>query len=45
MGNRYRLCVLEYLNGRVRNMMMTSITSGFGVLGENNGRKVIDFSA
>ena len=44
VGNRYRLCMLEYLNGWIRDRLREPLTIGFEVPGENdNGRRVNDF--
>ena len=43
IGNGYRLFVLGVLNGVIGDMVRVGITGAFGVPGENNGRRVIDF--
>ena len=45
-GNGYRLCILGDLNGWIRDVTRTGITSGFGVPGENdNARRGVEFFA
>ena len=45
VGNGYRLCILEDLNGWIGDRMTRDgITSAFGVPGENyNGERVVEF--
>ena len=44
VGNEYRLCILQYLNGWIGESSTTGITGAFGVPGENdNGRRVVEF--
>ena len=43
VGNGYRLCVLGYLNGWVGYKVRESITDAFGVPGENENRRAVDF--
>ena len=46
VGNGYRLCVLGDLNRWIGDRVRASITSAFGVPGENeNGRRVVEFCA
>ena len=42
VGNEYRLCALEDLNGWIGDRVRAGITGAFGVPGENdNGRRVV----
>ena len=46
VGNEYRLCVLEDLNGWIGDRVRAGITCAFGIPGENeNGRRVVEFCA
>ena len=44
IGNGYRLCILKDLNEGIGDRTRTSLTSAFGVPGENyNGKRVVEF--
>ena len=46
VGNGYRLCILEGLNGWIGDRTRDGIIGAFGVPGENdNGTRVVEFCA
>ena len=46
VGNGYRLCMLGYLNGWIRDRAKAGVTGAFGVPGKNdNGRRPVEFCA
>ena len=46
IGNGYRLCILEDVNGWIGDRQRVDITGAFKALGENdNGRRMVEFWA
>ena len=45
VANGCRFCLLRYLNGWARVRVRVSLTGAFGVPGENDYRKVVEFYA